>query len=55
MRVSKVEFNIFWDEALGDDWYIDNDDLDNILRAFHRRKNSRGELRATLKKLGAKF
>lgn len=28
MRISKIEFNKFWNEILGDDWYVDDDDFE---------------------------
>lgn len=29
MRINKKEFDKFWDETLGDDWYIDGDAIDD--------------------------
>lgn len=28
MKVTKYEFDKFWNEVLGDDWYIEDDDFD---------------------------
>lgn len=30
MKVSKEEFNKFWNEILGKDWYIDDDDVFDV-------------------------